>query len=262
MAKLTEINITEIIDGESRSFRATVSVSKEGLFSTTLSKETLDALSEYMVDTETNRLGNKGYFAAKTLDELKRDLHRFLKECYSKTLVEDRLVVKYFIHTQCTYVRDSDGELVPNGVWSKDRKPGDQFCNGWKEGNYKSTSQDRFSPTLSVWAKVYHKQRYAYLSGKEVIKYEQYIPNDREKRPKDWLNSQVNTTPFPDYGYNEQALATLPEMEATEENCKFFISIIKLIWNANEMLGAFMNPDVVREFIESNRPLQIGEKTP
>lgn len=261
MAKLKDITISEYIDGEFRSITTSVSVSKDGIFATTLPKNEMEKLSEYGVETRLNRLGNPGYFEATTLNNLEKSLKEFLMECYSKTLVEDKEVIKYSIVTKCSYVKDDDGELVPNGYWKKNRKDGEQFCK-WEEGT-SNPPNAYFTPTLQIYAMVFHKKKYVYRSGKQIVVYEKMSPKrfTRTDSPADWLNGQVSVCISGPVCYSEKdkrmLLESLPELDATDDNCRFFISLIKLIWNANEMLKGFVNPDNIIEFIEKNMKLEI-----
>lgn len=62
MAALTTLNITEKNANNSLSVTAKVNVTKEGVFTTTLSKEDVDKIHSYGIKLPTNRLGNEGYF--------------------------------------------------------------------------------------------------------------------------------------------------------------------------------------------------------
>lgn len=61
MAALTTLNITEKNANNSLSVTAKVNVTKEGVFTTTLSKEDVDKIHSYGIKLPTNRLGNEGY---------------------------------------------------------------------------------------------------------------------------------------------------------------------------------------------------------
>lgn len=62
MAALTTLNITEKNANNSLSVTVKVNVTKEGVFTTTLSKEDVDKIHSYGIKLPTNRLGNEGYF--------------------------------------------------------------------------------------------------------------------------------------------------------------------------------------------------------
>ena len=62
MAALTTLNITEKNANNSLSVTVKVNVTKEGVLTTTLSKEDVDKIHSYGIKLPTNRLGNEGYF--------------------------------------------------------------------------------------------------------------------------------------------------------------------------------------------------------
>lgn len=69
MGKLTDINIVARNDyGDKMEIITPVSVTKDGLFTTTLPEESVDKLLDYGVSMDKNRAGRTGYFSAKTLE--------------------------------------------------------------------------------------------------------------------------------------------------------------------------------------------------
>jgi len=253
MAKLTDIKIREK-DGEQYiAIDTPVNVTKEGLFTTTLPKEAVDTLSQYGIKMDCNRLGNPGYFEADTLNGLERKIHAFVKECISRTLIEEKIILKYDLCTNCHYVKDTDGELVPNGYWVKNPDDMNKTAH-WREGTEGNNAISSRPAQLSLWVKPYHKKRYAYASGKEITIYEPYKRTDefaRGKAPLDWLASLINIAPT--RGLFSETLARYPEVEATDENCRFFVSMMKFIFKANELLKDFALPENILDFIEQNR---------
>ena len=257
MPKLKDLRILVTTKDERIDFTTPVSVSKEGIFSTTLRSETFKMLEAYGLPMQTNRVGNPGYFVAKTLEDLEKQLRNFAKECISRELVDDRLVIKYEINTQCNYVKDEDGELIPNGHWCKNHESFDEGRAQWHEGNTQ-TCMTKCTPSISVWAKVYIKNTYRYLSGKEIIKYEDYIPAFRpgEGTSLDWINSLCNTGSTKEAGpfgraLSDKEIALMPEVDATEQNGQFFVTMYKLIFKMNEMFHDFNEPGAVEYFLKN-----------
>lgn len=80
MAALTTLNITEKNANNSLSVTVKVNVTKEGVFTTTLSKEDVDKIHSYGIKLPTNRLGNEGYFNSIALSE---ENNKMLKEILS-----------------------------------------------------------------------------------------------------------------------------------------------------------------------------------
>lgn len=90
MAALTTLNITEKNANNSLSVTVKVNVTKEGVFTTTLSKEDVDKIHSYGIKLPTNRLGNEGYFNSIALSDLESQIREVLKRCLSYKIVEYR----------------------------------------------------------------------------------------------------------------------------------------------------------------------------
>lgn len=114
MAALTTLNITEKNANNSLSVTAKVNVTKEGVFTTTLSKEDVDKIHSYGIKLPTNRLGNEGYFNSIALSDLESQIREVLKRCLSCKIVEEVPVIKYQLETNCMFSYDKNGNIVPN----------------------------------------------------------------------------------------------------------------------------------------------------
>jgi hypothetical protein len=124
MAALTTLNITEKNANNSLSVTAKVNVTKEGVFTTTLSKEDVDKIHSYGIKLPTNRLGNEGYFNSIALSDLESQIREVLKRCLSYKIVEEVPVIKYQLETNCVFSYDKNGNIVPNP--SKEWTGGDE----------------------------------------------------------------------------------------------------------------------------------------
>lgn len=265
MPKLKDLNILHIQDGERIQFWTPVNVTKEGLFTTTLPNEAYNAIGAYGMSLRNNRFGKPGYFESTTLEGLQMQIQDLIREALSRTLVEDKVVIKYCVKTRAAYVVDDDGEIIPNGYWRKNHTPSEQFESNWREGNdNRSTSLSGFTPSLSVYAKPFQKKRYVYKSGKEHNEYTPYEPSKWSRGSSvDWLASQVNIVPDDLSGHFnskedwKRVLQNLPEIDATEENAAFFVKMVTFIDKANEMFGQLNDPEYVLAILAANKPLQL-----
>lgn len=124
MAALTTLNITEKNANNSLSVTVKVNVTKEGVFTTTLSKEDVDKIHSYGIKLPTNRLGNEGYFNSIALSDLESQIREVLKRCLSYKIVEEVPVIKYQLETNCVFSYDKNGNIVPNP--SKEWTGGDE----------------------------------------------------------------------------------------------------------------------------------------
>lgn len=131
MAALTTLNITEKNANNSLSVTVKVNVTKEGVFTTTLSKEDVDKIHSYGIKLPTNRLGNEGYFNSIALSDLESQIREVLKRCLSYKIVEEVPVIKYQLETNCMFSYDKNGNIVPNP--SKEWTGGDENGNGEME---------------------------------------------------------------------------------------------------------------------------------
>lgn len=95
MAVLTTLNITEKNANNSLSVTVKVNVTKEGVLTTTLSKEDVDKIHSYGIKLPTNRLGNEGYFNSTSFSDLVSQIREVLKRCLSYKIVEEVPVIKY-----------------------------------------------------------------------------------------------------------------------------------------------------------------------
>lgn len=114
MAALTTLNITEKNANNSLSVTVKVNVTKEGVFTTTLSKEDVDKIHSYGIKLPTNRLGNEGYFNSIVLSDLESQIREVLKRCLSYKIVKEVPVIKYQLETNCMFSYDKNGNIVPN----------------------------------------------------------------------------------------------------------------------------------------------------
>ena len=256
MPKLKDITVSVRTDKESISIKTPVSVTQDGHFTTTLPKEATDTILEYGVTLKANRVGTPGFFESDTLGGLHKEIEELLREAISRELVEDKLVIKYSVVTKGCYALDGDGEIIPNGLWSKDRKPGDDLSTNWREGNTDKNSTWGVTPTVSVFARVFHKRTYAYKSGKTLETLERYRPKDERAGSADWINSLCRLS-YPGSFSSMPDYTKLPEVDATEENAALFVRLFKFIFSANEILRDFSDPDYLTAFVAANRVPEI-----
>ena len=260
MGKLTDINVVARNEyGDSLNIETPVSVTKEGLFTTTLPQEAVNKLLDYGLELRANRMGRIGYFQAKTLDDLRKEIREFAEEALSRELVQEETVIKYQIKTSGSCYIDDDGEILPNGGWSKEQNYDYKTRKGhWAEFTERSDSLNKSTPKLLVWAGVYDRKRYRFKSGKEITEMtKKKVERYREKKTSlAWLCDQPVVVPE---GLYRGDTEHLPEVPATEENAAFFVKVLKFIYTANQLFTAFASQENVLAFIEANRPLALPD---
>lgn len=254
--KLTDLVVNVITDQEKIHIVTPVTVTKEGMFTTTLPEASVQTLRDYGMELRPNRAGRAGFFSSETLEGLRREIEKVAKEAVSRELIEDKLVIKYQVNTSGTYALDDDGEIIPNGYWRKTKKPGDDYSTNWREGNVNMPAYFGNTPTIKVFARVFHKKTYSYKSGKTLETLETYHPKNGRGGSVDWINCLCNIRP--DVGSSSNIDYTrFAEVEATEENAAMFVKLFKFVFQANELLKEMSNPEFLLAYIAANRQKEL-----
>lgn len=247
MAKLKDLNIHVRNEyGDEMHINTPVSVTKDGLFVTTLPQSEVVKLDSYNVKLMANRLGNPGYFANKTLEGLEKDIRDIMKEALLRELVETVEVIRYEVYTDgCCFV-DKDNNIHPNGGCAKEGQ--------WPKFDNPFGQLNGHTPTLCAYAKVYQKKTWRYASGKTFTEYRPAEFSYDDTTALGWLKGQVNIRPK-----NRHNDDNLMEIPATEENAKVFVTILKAIYKASLTLNAIKHPNTLKQFIEDGKPLTLSD---
>ena len=248
MAKLKDINIVARNEyGDSISIKTPVSVTKDGLFVTTLPETEMTKLDQYDVEMARNRLGRKGYFESKTLEGLENDIRDTCLLALSREKVSEKEVICYQVITSGVCYIDEEGQICPNGAWSKKKYNDDR--GRWAEFNYQQNIFGGSVPMMSVYAVVMKQTVYRFNSGKtveELTRVPQPMKNDGTALG--WLKDQVNVIPY-------KSTLKLDMVPATEENAKIFVSLLKSIYRANIALTALSKAEDFEKFIQENKTI-------
>lgn len=221
-----------------------MNVTKEGVFTTTLSKEDVDKIHSYGIKLPTNRLGNEGYFNSIALSDLESQIREVLKRCLSYKIVEEVPVIKYQLETNCTFSYDKNGNIVPNP--SKEWTGGDE--NGkWRDGTSRLDALNTQPFGFSVYAKPFLKRVIEYGNGETKVEYGRL--NTEKGTYAHWLNYVTCIS------YNRYK----PVMEVGCNECtsKLFVDMIKSICEISEQVKSFINPEQIKAIAESNEPILL-----
>lgn len=244
MAALTKLNIVERDKNNILSINCSINVTKDGLFTTTLSKEDVNKIHEYGINLPRNRVGNEGYFSDNTLSGIENQLHKILKECLSFNIIEEKPVIRYQIEISCLYSLDKNFKIVPNPTTGWTGLNYDKGECEWISGNKQIDANHKSCFGIQVYAKPFLKQVGKYASGKERIEYK---PLEAEKGSNiDWLNGLTCIAPISDY-------CSMKEVECTEKTARVFAEMIKSICKINEQIKDLINPDGIRRIGENIR---------
>lgn len=247
MAALTTLNITEKNANNSLSVTVKVNVTKEGVFTTTLSKEDVDKIHSYGIKLPTNRLGNEGYFNSIALSDLESQIREVLKRCLSYKIVEEVPVIKYQLETNCLFSYDKNGNIVPNP--SKEWTGGDE--NGeWRDGTSRLDALNAQPFGFSVYAKPFLKRVIEYGNRETKVEYSRL--NTEKGTYAHWLNCVTSIS----YNRHKQVM----EVECNECTSKLFVDMIKSICNISEQVKSFINPEQIKAIAESKNANEIKDR--
>lgn len=242
MAKLTTMTIREKNDNNSLSVTVAVNVTKEGLFTTTLSKEDLDKIHSYKIKLPVNRLGNEGYFNSTSLSDLENQIRKVLKRCLSYRIVEEVPIIKYQLKTLCSFANDKNGDIVPN---PSEEWTGDGENVIWKYGTCCLDALNARPFGFSIYAKPFLKIVIEYGNGETKTEYNKL--NTKKGTYTHWLNC-VTCMSYDRYD-------PVMEVECNECTSKLFVDMIKSICKISEQVKNFVNPEQIKAIAESNESL-------
>lgn len=243
MGKLTTLNIAER-DGDNKiSIFVNVNVTKDGVFTTTLSEDDVSIIHSYGIKLAKNRLGREGYFSNNTLSGIENDIRKVLRDCLSCEVIEEKPVILYQIETSCAYSINTEGEIVPNPTFFWTGLDYDKGECGWKEGTKTMDYINRSSFGFQVYAEPCLKRLSKYGNGKERIEYVELEPEKGSY--VDWLNSVACMSRVNSYN-------PVKEIDCNERTAKLFVDIIKSICKINEQIKDFLEPDQIKQIADGN----------
>lgn len=225
------------------SFTASISVSKEGIFSTTLPSEAVLFLESYKMNLNHNRIGNAGYFVSKTIDGLKEEIDKVFKMALSRKEVSQKVVLIYSIRTFCSFMKTKEGEYVPNGSYIKDAE-----CE-WLGGTEQMDALRRNSYGFLVSVKPRIRTEYVYNNGKKVIDYKGLRESESDKILL-WLNNLTGME-LP----NESR-----EIDYTPDIGRIFVNMIKYIFSISEVISDWTTPEKIKEIADKGQLLLLNAK--
>lgn len=240
------------------STKYSVSVTKEGVFSTTLAPDAVEVLTDNGVLTSRNRQGRFGHFSAATLDELEKKVRAAFEEAFSRELVDRKLVLQYQIGTACAYSINEGGEYIPN-CGSEWTKAGFKGGVQWHEGTLKLSATSQRPYGLLLYVEPVVKESYQYKSGKVATEHVRAGRSDwakemlEEDRCLRWLCGIVSMDPI--------RFEEMQEIDYDRSVGRFFVDLLTGLFELNERIQDFVSPKMLKELAHSgSRLLGTGEK--
>lgn len=230
-------------NAESLSFKYSIEVSTKGIFSTMLPEDIVNMFKGANIELYKNRLNRDGYLSDITLDALKSQVIALCKEYLSREKIGQTLIIKYGIKTMAAYCLDIDGEIVPNGNWTR--------YNGydWKHGTVDQNATNPKPFGLLVYAQPFVKKIYQYKSGlrkEELMPYYENSSDEKDRPNLNWLSGVCAMSP--------EGLK-IQEIVYTEAVAGVFVNMIKSICGLNERIKDFLEPDAILLMAENNQKL-------
>lgn len=232
-------------------FKYDIHVNTDGEFYTTLPEKAVLMFENASIVLPANpnrREGKRGYIIRDTINELTEAVNDLVKEYLSTTIIYEALIIRYSIHTTCTYVKTPDGDIGPNGHYA-----GDWEGDKWLGGTRKVFANDSEPYGLEVFVKPLVKRILRYKSGNEKTEYS-YLHS---------AGRMVNGKPFKlgEYGKWLDAIVGIgpagneKEMEYSEKMAEFFVNMIKSICKLNERIKDHIEPEALIALMNSGQKL-------
>ncbi len=255
MARLGKERII-VRDKEDRSFymelEFVVNVSADGYFTTTLKEEDVKTIQSFNVDLYSNgrRNSRKGFFQSKTKEGLLKEVREVLEKCMSRTLIDEKIILRYSFCTVASFGFTLDGKIVPNMGWSLDGELDQDLY--WQNGTVNSHATNRHAVGVQMYIKPFFKRTYKYLDDREKVEYVEFTAfgGDASKENQyylAWLENICSTKP-PEHG-------KIQEIDYTEDRAKFFVNMFKSLCQLAHNIANFTEPENLTKLIESGKYL-------
>lgn len=223
-------------------FSVSVRVTSEGIFTCTLPENISKLFEGKIYLSKARRVGNPGYFSSDTLDGLKVAVRAKLDELCSEKEVKRERIIRFAVETACSYGIDAEGNVTPYPVGK----------SNWHSGTTQRDATNRGPFGIRIYARVFEKVTYCYeATGKERVEYidayEHGFDDSKLEDPAQWL-CNMRSLDYTTDRFGESSL-TVQEIPYTEEAAQFFVGMFKWLFNMNERLKPFLNPDGIQLLI-------------
>jgi hypothetical protein len=229
-------------------FSYSVSITKDGLFSTTIPQDIVEKLESVGIELGRNQKDNHGYFVSDTLKGLKDKIYEVVNKYSGKKLIEEKIVLLYSIDTTVSYCKGKTGKVYPNGQWQQ-REEKDY---NWVEGTIKHDACNSAAYGFSIFVEPKLLKVWEFPNGEQFKDY-QSIPEDmiEEDSTLDWLNSIA--------AMNLDSSKEPKEIDYSEPVGLFFKSSLLYIINLNERLKEMFTDKVDLKLFNNQKRLSLFE---
>jgi hypothetical protein len=235
-----------------------ISVTSEGRFTTTLSREDSEKLTKFGVKLNRGpRHGSRaGYFSNDTKSGLIDSIEKAFEIALSREEISSKTVLRYAIRGTASFGYSHSGDIIPNLAWSADGPP--DMARHWQQGTELLHANGKAPFGLQVFVKPYERKEYRYRDGNKVVEYSEYSPFGNKANPEEryylsWLGAIPAISP--------PSNSKIREIPYTEQSAKFFVELLKSLIRLSVQVSEFDDPERMIELIESNAPLTLDSKS-
>lgn len=228
----------------------TINVNSDGYFTTTLKEDDVSKILSYGIVLYSNgRLNSrKGFFQNKTKEGLLIEIREVLEKCMSKTLIYEKIIIRYSFCTVASFGFTLDNKIVPNMGWSLDGALNQDLY--WQNGTFQTHSSNPYPVGIQMYVKPFYKRVYKFADGKQKIEYIELNPFGGYIAKKDqyylaWLENICSTVP-PQNGQ-------IKEIDYSEDRAKFFVEMYKSICQLAHTIAKFTEPAEMIKLIEKGK---------
>jgi len=224
-----------------KTFKISINVSSDGIFSTTIPRDISELFSKHRIRLYPNRSGNMGNYKADTLAGVCSLVKKDIDTLCSEKEISRKKVIRYVLSTACSYAKRKDGDFEPNCAFATQGL-------GWSGGPEARDATHKGPYGFQVYANVFERVEYEYCTGKKRVEYidlrEYKFSGGRMDDPIDWLTSISSHSP----GRLEYQIK---EMDYTPERGLFFVNLYKTIFKINEQIKPLLEGDLLKVAIDS-----------
>lgn len=169
--------------------------------------------------------------SVKTLDELEKSIAEMKRLYESYKVIGTKIVFRYKIITKCTYIKDETG-IYPNGNFIKD-----YHDLNWKSGTENVSATWPITFGFDFYAKPYKEVTVEYINGIQKQFYERL--DDEDKKDDENLR-------YVDGIIGQAEPSGIQLIDYTPDVARFFCGLFKSLFNLNESIKDFLNPDGIK----------------
>ncbi len=253
-------------NGDELKFEYDIKVNTQGEFYINVPKNIIELFEIEKIDLEYDpRSRQNKRLSDVTFDGVKEKMDKAVREYESSEMIDEKIVIRYAISTTCSYCKEEDGTIKPNGTMVKSFK--DNECQ-WCEGTEAQHAANPQPYGLQMYAKPYVRRDYKYKSGRETTKYTSLCQDFDHKLGTSGLSeARIGRTAkennyflnfldefvamrIPGGGWHSSE-AKLQEVEYTEKVAEFFVNMLVAICKMSDQIKDFLEPESIKKLAES-----------